>query len=336
MPLISIIIPCYNEQPTIGEALDAIQAQTFPLSDIEVVIADGMSQDGTRQVIDAFASQHPNLQIKVLDNVKRTIPSGLNLALKNSSGKFIIRLDGHSIPSSDYVTNCFNDLEAGLGDIVGGIWNIHPGKDSWLARSIAVAASHPLGAGDALYRTAGGAGEVDTVPFGAFRRELLARVGIFDESLLSNEDYEFFARLRRLGGKVWLDPSIQCTYFSRPDLSALAKQYFRYGFWKWRMLRRYPGTVRWRQALPPLFLISLVGLGVLGFLEPLFHLLLLVEMGLYSLALGLAGMQVAFKQKSASHLVGIPLAIGCMHFSWGTGFLWSMIIGLLSPRGAGK
>jgi len=249
MPSVSIIIPCFNEQITICKLLEAIYAQTFPRLDLEVVVADGMSTDGTRAEIAAFIDSHPGLHIAVVDNLKRHIPAGLNSALKETRGEIIIRLDAHSMPYPDYVERCVADLEAGLGDNVGGVWEILPGADTWLGRSIAVAAAHPLGVGDAFYRHAGKPALVDTVPFGAFKRELLALVGFFDETLLSNEDYEFNARIRKTGGKVWLDPSIRSVYFARGSLPGLAKQYFRYGFWKWRMLQRYPDTLRWRQAL---------------------------------------------------------------------------------------
>jgi hypothetical protein len=168
------------------------------------------------------------------------------------------------MPYPDYIERSVADLQAGFGENVGGTWEIQPGAQTWVAQSIAAAASHPLGVGDALYRHTDRAAHVDTVPFGAFKRELLALIGFFDESLLTNEDYEFNARIRRSGGKIWLDPSIRSVYFARPTLAKLARQYTRYGFWKWRMLRRYPETLRWRQALPPLFVFSLIGGAVLA------------------------------------------------------------------------
>src|SRR3989304_7761914 len=125
------------------------------------------------------------------------------------------------------------------------------GGGGGMARPIAAAASPPLGAGDAGYRVGSQAGEVDTVPFGAFRREWLERVGGYDESLQTNEDYELNVRLRRAGGKIWFDPSIRSVYYARSDLAQLWRQYYRYGFWKARMLLRYPGSIRWRPALPP-------------------------------------------------------------------------------------
>ena len=332
MPSVSIIVPCYNEQDTIRKLLEAIYAQAFPRPDLEVVIADGMSSDGTRTQIAAFSDSHPDLQIAVADNPSRNIPSSLNCALKEAQGEIIVRLDAHSMPYPDYVERCVADLEAGLGENVGGIWEIQPGAETWVAQSIAAAASHPLGVGDALYRHTAVAARVDTVPFGAFKRELLALVGFFDESLLTNEDYEFNARIRKSGGRVWLDPSIRSIYFARPTLAKLARQYSRYGFWKWRMLRRYPGTLRWRQALPPLFVLSIIVGMVLSPFLPVFRVLLAVEISIYLVVLAAAGVQAAVRQKKVQMAVGLPLAIATMHIVWGAGFLWSMIKGIFTER----
>jgi succinoglycan biosynthesis protein ExoA len=332
MPSVSIIVPCFNEQKTIANLLQAIHAQTFPRADLEVVIADGMSTDGTRAEIAAFAAAHPDLSIRVVDNPRRIIPAGLNCALRASYGEIVVRLDGHSMPKPGYVARCVADLQAGLGKNVGGVWEIEPGARNWVARAIAAAAAHPLGVGDALYRHAEHASAVDTVPFGAFRRELLEQVGYFDESLLSNEDYEFNARIRKAGGVVWLDPAIRSQYVARASLPELARQYQRYGFWKWRMLRRYPKTLRWRQALPPLFVLSLLGLGIAALFIPFARLLLLVEVALYAAALGAAGLLAALKRRRASLVLGLPLAISVMHISWGAGFIWSMIKGSMSTQ----
>ncbi len=148
---------------------------------------------------------------------------------------------------------------------------------------------------------------MDTVPFGAFKRELLALIGFFDESLLTNEDYEFNARIRKSGGKIWLDPSIRSVYFARPTLAALAKQYTRYGFWKWRMLRRYPETLRWRQALPPLFVLSLLDGALLAAFLPVFRVLLAAEIIIYLVVLVAAGVKrLPAPEKSLSGLRFTP------------------------------
>jgi succinoglycan biosynthesis protein ExoA len=325
MPLVSIVIPCFNEHTTIRKLLEAFYAQTYPRKDLEMVIADGMSTDGTREEIAIFVQSNPDLKVIVVDNPAKSIPAALNSALKQAQGEIIIRFDAHAVPYRNYVERCVADLEAGLGENVGGVWEIQPSKQTWIAKSIAVAASHPLGVGDALYRHTTRSSKVDTVPFGAFKREVLALIGFFDETLLSNEDYEFNARIRKSGGKIWLDPAIRSIYFARSNLGALARQYGRYGFWKWRMLQRYPKTIRWRQGLPPLFVISLLGGAVLSLLFPRFWILFLLEICIYLSILTITAIRVAANQKKAYLAIGIPIAIITMHLSWGAGFLWSMI-----------
>jgi len=325
LPFVSIIVPCYNEQRTIRLLLDAIYQQSYPRSAIEVVLADGMSQDATRAKVAAFQQDNPDLAVRVVDNPRRSIPAGLNCALAAAKGEVIVRLDAHSVPVNSYVQRCVDALQAGAGENVGGVWEIRPGGSGWQARAIAVAAAHRLGVGDALYRYTTQAGFVDTVPFGAFRRDTIDRIGGFDESLLSNEDYEFNARLRQSGGRVWLDPQIRSVYFARATLSDLARQYFRYGYWKLRMLRRYPGTLRWRQALPPLFVFSLIALALLAIGFAPARWLLGAELVVYLAALVAGTARASNRNGGGWLLVGVPLAILTMHLFWGAGFLWSMI-----------
>jgi glycosyltransferase involved in cell wall biosynthesis len=324
-PKVSVIVPCYNEQSTIRLLLEALCEQTYPRAEMEVIVADGLSTDGTRGVITAFQQDVPDLRVHLVENPRRHIPSGLNRAIEASKGEIIIRVDGHAKPYPDYVAKCIAAHEAGRGDNVGGVWEIRPGAATWIANSIAVAAAHPLGVGDALYRHAKQAAEVDTVPFGSFRRSLVEQVGFFDESLLTNEDYEFNARIRKSGGKIWLDPSIRSVYFARSTLLDLIRQYWRYGFWKWRMVRRYPDTIRWRQALPPLFVLSLVSLAVLSIWFPFAGVLLGIELLLYFSMMILAGFQAAIQQQKTYLILGLPLAVLAMHTAWGSGFLWSML-----------
>jgi succinoglycan biosynthesis protein ExoA len=331
LPFISIIIPCYNEQATIRQLLEAIYQQTYPRAETEVVIADGHSEDATRDEIRSFQNEHSDLIVRIEDNDARTIPSAVNRAILAAYGEIIIRMDAHSQPHSNYVERCVEALNAGLGDNVGGVWEIKPGGNSWIAKSIAVAASHPLGVGDARYRIGTQAAIVDTVPFGAFRRSLIEKIGLFDETLLSNEDYEFNTRIRQAGGRVWLDPEIVTIYFARSTLRELARQYWRYGYWKFRMLRRYPDTLRWRQGLPPLFAISLIGLTLLAWWQ-LARRLLALELTIYGTVLLLAGLLTVLRQQKIYLLIGLPLSIATMHLAWGGGFLWSLIMSILENQ----
>lgn len=326
---VSVIVPCYNERETIHLLLDALYAQTFPHGEMEVVVADGMSTDGTRDAIAFWAAEHPDLTVRVVENPERVIPAALNAALRAARGEFIVRVDAHSMPAPDYVARSIENLRAGRGENVGGIWRIQPGAAGWVARSIAAAAAHPLGVGGASYRVGGEPQAVDTVPFGAFRKKLVEQIGCYDETLLSNEDYEYNARIRKAGGTVWFDPQIQSVYFARATFGALARQYWRYGYWKWRMLRRYPETVRWRQGLPPLFVLSLLTLGLLAFWMPWARALFAVEVGVYALILLAAGAHASWRRRDAALLIGLPIAIAVMHLTWGAAFLWSLMTGLL-------
>jgi cellulose synthase/poly-beta-1,6-N-acetylglucosamine synthase-like glycosyltransferase len=324
-PEISVIVPCYNEQATIHLLLQALYEQTYQRAKLEVLIADGMSSDATRASIAAFQQAHPGLVIRVIDNPRRIIPAGLNRALEAAQGEYIVRLDAHSIPQPDYLERCVQALKDGRGSNVGGRWDIQPGSTSWAARSIAAAAAHPLGAGDARYRYGTQAGAVDTVPFGAYQRELVERIGAYDETLLTNEDYEFNVRIRQAGGTIWFDPHIRTVYFARATFGALARQYWRYGYWKLRMLLKHPQTLRWRQALPAFFVAGLLIGGGLGLWLPGVLVGLAAVLGLYLFVLLLAGLQAAFRQRSPGLVLGLPLAIALMHVSWGAAFWWSLI-----------
>lgn len=325
-PRVSVIVPCYNEEATIQLLLDAVYRQTFPRQEIEVVIADGQSSDQTRQRICEFQRDHADLIVRLIENPQRTIPAALNRALQAARGEIVVRLDAHSAPRPDYVARCVAAIEAGLGDNVGGVWEIHPGGSNWQARAIAAAAAHPLGVGDAHYRYGESARIVDTVPFGAYRRNLVDKIGLYDESLLTNEDYEFNVRVRQAGGKVWLDPSIRSVYFARPDFRQLARQYWRYGFWKARMLRRYPGTIRWRQALPPAFVLSLLTFLALAVWFPIAAWLFMIESTTYALFLISVGVHIGIKKRDGALIPGVPLAIAIMHLAWGSAFLWSLLV----------
>lgn len=324
-PSVSVLVPCYNERRTIGLLLEAIWNQSYPRADIEVIIADGMSTDGTRDVIQFFALEHPELNLRVIDNPDRIIPAALNRAVDAARGEVLLRLDAHAVPDENYVEQSVQTLQATGAANVGGVWRIEPSGSGWIARAIAVAAGHPLGAGDARYRTSGAAGPVDTVPFGAFPRMWIGRVGPFNEKLLTNEDYEFNLRVRRAGGVIWFDPAVQSIYYARANLAELMKQYARYGFWKARMIRRYPGSIRWRQALPPLLVLAFLLLGLLSVgLFWAWQLLGLLAAG-YAGALLLAGTLESLRRCDLALLPGLPLSLAAMHLSWGSAFLWGLI-----------
>lgn len=327
-PRVSIIVPCYNEAETIGWLLEALARQDLGRSHLEVLVADGMSEDATRAVVSRFAETWPDLPLRIIDNPTRTIPSALNRAIQAAGGEVVIRLDAHAIPAEDYVRRCLETLAATGAANVGGQWEIRPSGPGPVAKAIAAAGAHPLGAGDARYRIGGMAGPVETVPFGAFPRRWLERVGGFDESLLTNEDYELNLRLRRAGGVVWFDPAIRSVYFARATIAALGRQYVRYGFWKGRMLLRHPESLRWRQAIAPLFVLITAALAGLSLWLPQAALVLALQWAAYLLVLGGSGAVAARRAKDIHLVWGLPASLLTIHTTWGGGFWWGTLTGL--------
>ena len=328
-PSVSVFIPCYNESSTIERLLKSLYEQSYSRSSMEILIIDGMSVDDTRKKVKAFSNVHKDLSIRIIDNEEKFIPHALNKGLKAAQGDFLIRMDAHSIPSTDYVASCVDLLQKKKGDNVGGRWDIQPGNNSYAAKAIAVAAAHPLGSGGANYRSGNKACLVDTVPFGAFTKETLSSNGFFNEELLANEDYEWNIRLKSKGGKIWFDPSIRCQYFARKSYRALFKQYFNYGYWKVAMLRLYPKSLRLRQMIPPAFTLILLLSTMLSTLSLLFGWsylpwLLGTILVTYLVAL-LLGILLLSSNTPIYLIPGIILSIATMHLSWGIGFWLSLI-----------
>ena len=330
-PTVSVVIPCRNESGTIEGLLEALRGQSYPAESMEILVVDGMSLDGTREVVRAAAHERRPPLVRLLDNPGLTVPRAMNVGITAAKGAIVVRLDAHSVPARDYVERCVTALEAGKGDCIGGAWTVRPGAPGAVAEAIALAAGHRLGAGDARYRIGGSAGPVDTVPFGAFRRETLLRAGLFDEDLTVNQDYELNTRLRTAGGVVWFDPAIRCAYFARPRLRALWRQYWRYGRGKRRMLSRHPASLRPRQAVPPLFVASVVGLSLAAVPMARARAPLALLAGAYAAANAVAvnGMVRRGADRRAAALA--PLAFATMHVAWGAGFL----TGLVTGRGVG-
>ena len=262
MTTIAVVIPCRNEAATIAPLLDALAAQTRPPD--RILVVDDASTDCTAGVVRAWAAAHPALPAGVIMSPRRGAGAAMNAGIAAVDAEIIVRLDGHSLPEPEYVRRSEETLaQPGVG-VAGGVWRLEAGGDGCVARGIAAARRHPLASGGADYRHPGaGDGrrrEVDTVPFGAFRRALWERLGGFDETLLRNQDYDFNYRARLAGHVVMLDPRIVSTYRPRGTYAALVRQYYQYGYWKVQALRKHPRALRLRALLPLLLVPGLTGL----------------------------------------------------------------------------
>ena len=248
---VSIVIPTYNEQHHLAATLASIDVQTYGHI-IEIIVADGGSTDQTR----AIALEHP--MVVLVDNPGRIQSSGLNHALAQAKGDVIVRVDGHCILAGDYVERCVDALVTTGAAMVGGAMSPAPGVHAGpTARAIASAMTSRLGVGPARFHSGGEAGWVDTVYLGAYRRDDVELVGGYAEDVGVNEDAELAIRLQPHGG-IWFDPTIRSSYTPRPNLQAVARQFYRYGRSRAITARRHPAQVRARQLAAPALVLGLL------------------------------------------------------------------------------
>jgi cellulose synthase/poly-beta-1,6-N-acetylglucosamine synthase-like glycosyltransferase len=317
LPSISVVVPVRNERHQIPDLLAAIEAQT--LRPVEVLVADGRSDDGTLEWLRAAARSRPWL--RVVENPARVIPSGLNLAIARARGEVVARMDAHASYAPDYLRHLATVL-AGHPEVVGAGGAMTTGGRGPWGRAIAAVLRRRIGLGGARHRTGGGGGPIEHVFSGAYRRRALVAVGGYDPTLHANEDFEVDHRLRRAGGTIWLEPRARVTWYTRESATALARQMWRYGFFKARTLWLHPRSLRPRQLAPPALVLCLTALTVgsprLGITTWLVYL---------GTAVGLGA--VAGRSDGASPWRA-GLATPTVHLCWGLGLL----VGLLRHREA--
>jgi succinoglycan biosynthesis protein ExoA len=316
-PFVSILMPVRNEASFIRRSVEAVLAQDYPLERIEVIIADGLSNDGTRTFVDTLRLQHAN--VSLIDNAGKIVSTGLNTALAVAKGEIIIRVDGHCEVAKDYVRRCVSHLTEDNIDCVGG--PLETVGETYTARAIAAAMSSTFGVGGSTFRVGTKTTRfVDTVAFPAYRRETIRQVGAFDEELVRNQDDEYNYRLRKLGGSILLAPDIRSRYYGRASLCKLWKQYFQYGYWKVRVMQKHSRQMQLRQFVPALF-IAVLGLLLLSapFLEV--SPLLLAALALAYMTLSLGASISAAGKTDWRLLLLLPIAFPIIHFGYGSGFL---------------
>lgn len=323
LPLVSVVMPVRNEAGFIARSLGAVLAQTYPAERMEVLIADGMSTDGTRQEIERLSAANARILVTIVDNPQHIVATGLNAVMRQARGDIIIRVDGHCEIAPDYVATCVRQLaETGVDGVGGPIDTI---GSTPLSETIALAMASGFGVGGSAFRVVKDrAVEADTIPFPAYRREIVERVGAYDEELVRNQDDEYNYRLRARGGKLLLSPLIRSRYYSRGTMRSLWRQYFQYGYWKVRVLQKHPRQMQWRQFVPPLFVSALGGSAALALVSKLGRWLLVLVTGLYA-AVNLAASVRAASRHGWRHLAWLPPVFATLHLSYGMGFLRGLV-----------
>lgn len=314
-------MPVRNEEAFIQRSLGSVVAQDYPPDRMEILIADGLSQDGTREIISGFQQKHRN--VKHVDNPEKIVATGLNAALRQAKGEVIVRVDGHCEIASDYLRRCVGHLLNDDVQAVGG--PVETIGQSYIARVVATAMSSWFGVGGSAFRVANSQTQfTDTVAFPAYTRAVIDQAGPFDEELVRNQDDEYNYRLRKLGVKILLAADVRSRYYSRASFFKLWKQYFQYGYWKVRVLQKHSRQMLPRQFVPPLFVMTLLLLCLMTPFFTLGKLLLAATLITYAL-LNLGASISAARRTEWSLLPLIPMAFTIMHLAYGSGFL----VGLL-------
>ena len=322
---VSIIVACRNEGRHIHALMDSIFVQDMAGISWEAVIADGMSNDGTREVLEGYRVRHP--EVVVVENPRRFVSTGLNAAIRAAQGEVVIRMDGHTRYGPDYCRRSLEMLERTGADNVGG-----PARTEAVgarARAIAAAYHSRFSTGGARFHDVNYEGWVDTVPYGCWRKSTLLSLGLFDETLVRNQDDELNLRITRAGGRIWQSPAIVSWYSPRPTLSSLFCQYFQYGFWKVKVIRKHRLPSSWRHVVPIVFVLANIVLLASMMISKaagsamwftFAALTWLVITSTYALATLSVSVLVA-RQRGWQTFPYLPGVFAAYHLSYGLGFL---------------
>ena len=333
LPLVTVILPIRNEADFIENTVKSVIENDYPHDKLEILVIDGMSDDGTREIIEKLAAVDD--RIKLLDNPRRIIPTALNIGVKACRGDLYIRVDGHAELTPDFISNSISQIQQHPDAwIVGGY--IDTIGTNYIGKATAAAMRSPIGVGNARFRLGEYEGYVDTLAFGTHHMWIFDKVGYFDEDMMINEDDDFNLRITLAGGKIWMSNSIRSTYYARGSLKKLATQYWRYGFWRIRTMQKHKKTASFRQMIPLLFVSSLIILGLTGIIwQPVWYLLA-AELGLYVLGL-IAGATGVGKKSGWRFAPLSPIIFVILHLSYGIGCLWGIVrFILLRGRGIKK
>jgi len=324
--LVSIIIPCRNEEKFIGKCLESILNQDFPKEKLEVLVVDGMSEDKTRETIKNFQFSNPNFQLRLLDNPKKFTNFAFNMGIRESRGEIIMIMGAHAGYERDYISKCVKYLQEYNADNVGGVIKTLPSKNTLFAKAIAISLSHSFGAGGSYFRIGSDKPRwVDTVFGGCYKREVFDKIGLFNENLIRSQDLEFNLRLKKAGGKILLAPDIVSYYYPKSNLKDFFLHNFEDGTWAVLPLKFVKFPFKLRHYIPLIFVSGLLGTGFLGIFFPIFFWLFLLLLSLYLLANLYFSAKIALREKDFRYLFVMPITFACRHFGYGLGSIFGIL-----------
>src|SRR5213082_1370237 len=316
-PLVTAVIPCRNEARYIGPCLDSLIRCDYPKERLEVLVCDGLSEDGTRDVVAGYAARHSF--IRLVDNPRRITPCAMNAGIREAHGDVIMPMGAHAVYSASYISRLVAALEETGADNVGGVLVTLPANETALARALAVGLSHPFGVGNSYFRI--GAAErrlVDTVPFGCYRRAVFDRIGVFDEDLVRNQDDELNARLLKQGGRIMLIPEVVSHYYARGSLGQVARMFYQYGYFKPLAAWKVGQIMTVRQLVPALFVAALAANGARAPWFGLARLAFAGIVGAYAAA-AVASAAMAVRKHGLRCAAALLVVFPVLHISYGLG-----------------
>lgn len=322
-PFVSIIIPCRNEEKFIGKCLDSITEQDYPKDKTEILVVDGVSEDGTRKIIENYSKKYPF--VKLLDNPKKFTPFALNIGIKNSKGEVIIRMDSHASYERDYISKCVKYLKEYNADNVGGVIKTKPAVNTSIAKAIAFCVSSFFGAGGSHFRTGSKNPRwVDTVFGGCYKKEVFDKIGLFNEKLIRSQDFEFNLRLKKAGGKILLVPDIVAYYYPQPTLEGFFKHNFEDGVWAILPLKFVKVPFNLRHYIPLLFVSGFILTFIFGIFFFPARVLFDLVFGSYLLLNLFFSFGIALR-RGFKYLFIMPIVFTYRHFGYGLGSIFGLI-----------
>jgi len=325
-PCVSVIVLCRNEEKFIGKCLESIIANDYPKEKLEILVVDGMSEDGTRKIVEEYRKEHSS--IRLINNPKKLTPFAFNEGIKNSQGDLVMIMSAHAIYGKDYIKKCALASQKYNADNIVGIWKILPRNNTLSSKAIVSALSASFGVGNAKYRT-GSCKQpewVDTGAYGCYKKDVFKKIGLFNEKLIHTQDMEFNLRLKRAGGKTLLLPDAIVFYYARTDFKSSCKYNFRNGVWAvlpFKYTTIMPVSIR--HLVPFAFVLSLITTGMLSLFLPIFFWLFLFIIGSYFLCNIYSSAKIAIKKKDIRYFFIMPVIFGSMHITYGLGSLWGLL-----------
>lgn len=329
--MLSVICPIYNEEKYIANCIESILLQDYPNDDLEVIFVDGMSKDRTREIVAGYTQKYPF--IRLIDNPEKIVPYAMNYGIKASKGEVIIRLDAHATYEKNYFSSLVRRLNELKADNVGSVCKTDVLNKTPKTLAIREVLSNKFGVGNSVFRTGvDKVMEVDTVPFGCWRRDVFEKYGLYDTRLVRNQDIELNKRILRGGGKIFIVPDTFCTYLARETYKGLSKN--NYGNGKWNILTvhytKQFNSLSLRHFIPLLFVLSLI----LPVLFSLFYLPLILLSALslfaYVSLLGVISLRLTIQKKLSLFYLLVSFLV--LHLSYGWGSLVGICQVLFLPK----